>query len=402
MKYEEVVEYLLDIPNYTKKTTRENMEMLLAELDYPLTGQKIIHVAGTNGKGSTCAFLSSLLQAQGYQTGMFTSPHLVEINERIQINGISITEQEFCKAFEKVKASIETGLKKGGLHPSFFETIFLMAAVAFQDRQADYCIYEAGMGGLSDATNVVSPILSIITTISLEHTEFLGNTLQEIAREKAGIIKESTPVISLDKNPIIRDVIQSAAKEKHAACILLKREDYIDFTTDALYQKENAALAVKAMELLQLPVSMKALEQTRWPGRMEQILPGIYVDGAHNMEAIETLVRTLDTCHKYQNKVLLFSVAKDKNYKDMISCLCEKINFKQVFLVTMSNSRGCDARKMAECFRACGQHHVMIMEELREAFQYGRTFVNQDTMFLCTGSLYFVGELKKLLGGNDD
>lgn len=397
MEYKEAVDYLLDIPNYAGKTTKENIRLLLEELGNPLAHQRIIHVAGTNGKGSVCAYLSGLLQAQGYTVGMFTSPHLMEVRERIRFNGTPVEEKKFCRYLEQVQTGIAGAVAKGGCPPSFFETMFLMAAVAFQEKEADYCIYEAGMGGMRDATNVVSPIVSIITTVSLEHTAYLGSTLEEIAREKAGIIKERVPVVSLDKNRIVKDVIRSAAAEKHAPCILLKEDNYLELAVDALYQKENASLAAGAMEVLKLPVSRQALERVRWPGRMEQILPGIYVDGAHNMEAIEALVRTLDTCHKGRNKVLLFSVAEDKNYRDMISFLCTNVSFKQVILVPMENPRGCDIRSMKACFREAGQDNVTVMGELQEAFACGRALMGRNTMLLCTGSLYFAGELMKMI-----
>lgn len=402
MRYQEVVNYLMDIPGIAGKTTKENIEQLLEALGNPLEQQTIIHVAGTNGKGSTCAFLNSLLEAQGYRTGMFTSPHLIDIRERIRIHGELIDEAMFCQAFLLVKDAIDRVVGQGGLHPSFFETLFLMATVIFKEKQLDYCIYEAGLGGSRDVTNVLEPILSIITTISLEHTEYLGETLEEIAREKAGIIKPHVPVISLDKNIAITSVLQQIAEEKQSPYVMIKEKDYLDFSTNVLYQRENASLAGKAMEVLDIPVSVTALEKTYWPGRMEEILPEIYVDGAHNMEAIETLVRTLDTCHKYKNKVLLFSVAEDKKYEEMIAYLCGHAEFQEVILTTMDNTRGCDARVMAECFHRYGQQNVVIMKEPLEAFQYGREAIGDNTMLICTGSLYFIGQLKRLLGGNND
>ncbi len=402
MKYEEALEYLLDIPTYAKKTSKENIRMLLEALGNPCRERKTAHIAGTNGKGSVCAYLNGILLERGYRVGMFTSPHLVDIRERIRINGKCLDQDFFCHVLDEVREAIRACRKNGGLPPSFFETLFLMAAKAFEEKKVDYCIYEAGMGGRNDATNVIVPDVCVITTISLDHTEFLGDTVSAIAREKAGIIKEGVPVVSLNKNPAAASVIREEAEKKHAPCILLTPDDYLDFAAPAPFQRENASLAWKAAETLGVEGSLECLERTVWSCRMEQILPQIYVDGAHNMEAIETLVHTFATCHGGKNKVLLFSAAKDKNYRDMIACLCRLDRLQQVIVAPMKNTRGLDAPAMERCFRACGQDKVAVMEDIAGAFSYAKKLAGPDTVLLCTGSLYLAGEIKAIAGGQDD
>ena len=188
--YDEAVEYLLNIPKFSKKTTKENLLELLKRLGNPHKAMKIIHVAGTNGKGSVCAFLNTLLLAAKKQTGLFTSPHLVKMNERMRINGKDVSDERFLQVFQQVYQTVGQMLKQGFTHPSFFEYLFVMALVLFEKENVEYVILETGLGGRLDATNIIEhPMLTIITSISFDHTEILGDTLHKIAMEKAGIIK---------------------------------------------------------------------------------------------------------------------------------------------------------------------------------------------------------------------
>ena len=202
MNYKEIVDYIEEIPKFTSKNPLDHTKELLKRLGNPQNTMKVIHVAGTNGKGSVCAYLDSMLRNGGYHVGLFTSPHLVKINERFKIDGVMVTDEEFIKAFETVREIILQAQQDGLDHPSYFETLFLMCMVIFQKKQVDYVVLETGLGGRLDATNTVDrPLACIITSISKDHVEYLGNTIAEIAGEKAGIIKPGVPVIYDGKNP---------------------------------------------------------------------------------------------------------------------------------------------------------------------------------------------------------
>ena len=213
LNYKEIVDYIEEIPKFTTKNPLDHTKELLARLGNPQNQQKVIHVAGTNGKGSVCAYLDSMLRAGGYCVGLFTSPHLVKINERFKINGQMISDDTFVQAFEQIKRIIDEAVAEGLDHPSYFETLFLMGMVIFQKAGVDYVVLETGLGGRLDATNTVDqPLACIITSISLDHVEYLGDTIEKIAGEKAGIIKPKVPVIYDGHNAEAARVIKARAK----------------------------------------------------------------------------------------------------------------------------------------------------------------------------------------------
>ena len=213
MTYREAVKYINEIPKFTKKTDLDHTRRLLAALGHPERGQRILHVAGTNGKGSTCAFLTSMLTEGGYRCGLFTSPHLERINERFSIAGQDVSDAAFAAAFDKVMEAAKLCMAKGDVHPTYFETLFLMGMVLFAEAKVDYIILETGLGGRLDATNVIeSPLACIITSISRDHTEYLGETIPEIAGEKAGILKAGIPVIYDNTVPEASAVIRNRAR----------------------------------------------------------------------------------------------------------------------------------------------------------------------------------------------
>ena len=275
LNYKEIVDYIEEIPKFTSKNPLDHTKELLKRLGNPQNTMKVIHVAGTNGKGSVCAYLDSMLRNGGYHVGLFTSPHLVKINERFKIDGVMVTDEEFIKAFEAVREIILQAQQDGLDHPSYFETLFLMCMVIFQKKQVDYVVLETGLGGRLDATNTVDrPLACIITSISKDHVEYLGNTIAEIAGEKAGIIKPGVPVIYDGKNPEAAEVIRKRAAELGSPSFALTDEMYemvkntrqgIDFSFRcqydktvslsipyiAAYQMMNASLAFFTMKQLQ-------------------------------------------------------------------------------------------------------------------------------------------------------
>lgn len=212
-EYKEAVEYLLNIPKFVKKTDKDTIDEVLKRFGNPQDKMKVIHIAGTNGKGSTCAFLNSILLAAGKSVGMFTSPHLVKINERIKINGIDVSDDEFLEAFKRLKKVLDEMQNEGFMHLSFFEMLFVLAVLLFENQKLEYAILETGLGGRLDATNIVKhPEVSIITTISMDHMEILGDTIEQIAAEKAGIIKKGVPVVYFGENEKVADIIEKSRR----------------------------------------------------------------------------------------------------------------------------------------------------------------------------------------------
>lgn len=229
LNYQEAVEYILDVPRFTKKNPMENTKRLMEILGNPQDKIKTIHIAGTNGKGSTSAFINSILREAGYKCGMFTSPHLENIRERFRINGEMIGEEAFLEFFIEVKRAIEQMKEEGFAHPTFFECIFAIGVLSFYKNQVDYAIVEVGMGGLTDTTNCIAkPEISVITSIGLDHTQFLGDTIELIAKEKAGIIRKNVPVVFDGTKDEVKKCIMEVISEFDNEYYYLSEEENID------------------------------------------------------------------------------------------------------------------------------------------------------------------------------
>ena len=427
MNYREIVDYIEEIPKFTSKNPLDHTKALLKCLGDPQNQMQVIHVAGTNGKGSVCAYLDSMLRAGGYKVGLFTSPHLVKINERFKINGEMISDERFVKAFEEVQKIIKKAQEDGLDHPSYFETLFLMGMVVFKEADVDYVVLETGLGGRLDATNTVDrPLACIITSISLDHVEYLGDTIGKIAGEKAGIFVPGVPVIYDGNNPAAAGVIRARAQELGSPYFEVKREDTkiirntragIDFSYEneyygntvftlpfiAEYQVMNSSLALKTIEVLKdqvkIPVEAvrKGLLETRWQGRMETVLPGVIVDGAHNEDGVEKFVETAVHFQKDYPLTLLFSAVDDKDYTDMIRTILGKISFHHVIVTQVGGYRKVPAEKLAEIFREKGCPTAEACEDVEEAFKKALAAKGEDGMLFCVGSLYLVGEIKTLI-----
>lgn len=427
MNYEEAVAYIDETPKFTTKNSLEHTRECLRRLGNPQERFRVIHVAGTNGKGSTCAFLTSILREAGYSCGLFTSPHLVEINERFQINEVNIDNDTFLAAFEKVKALSDRLVQEGSYHPTYFEMLFLMGMVIFADAGVDYVTLETGLGGRMDATtSIENPVACVITSISFDHMQYLGNTIEAIAGEKAGIIVPGVPVIYDGNNPKAAAVIRERAGELGSPAFEVRRTDAailrntrtgIDFSLNngyygntvfsipfiAGYQVMNASLALKTMEVLKdrLPVTnaqiQNGMEKTRWQGRMETVLPGVIVDGAHNEDGVEKFVETAAHFQEEYPLTLLFSAVDDKDYKDMIHSILARIRFRHVVVTQVGGYRQVPAETLAEIFREEGCPAVEAYSEIPEAFSRALQEKGEDGMLFCVGSLYLVGEIKSII-----
>lgn len=426
MNYTEAVDYIETIPKLTVKHPPEHTRELLSRLGNPQEGIKIIHVAGTNGKGSVCAYLNAMLLAGGKKTGLFTSPHLVRINERFQINGEDVSDEQFLDAFLKVEKAAKEYEAEGEGHPSYFETLFLMGMLIFKEAGVEYLVMETGLGGRLDATNVVEkPLACIITSISRDHTEYLGDTLEAIAGEKAGIIKAGVPVIYDASQPGPASVIAAKAKEMGSPAWPMEPSFYemktqsregITFTFAYLggekaelaipyvakYQMMNASLAFYTMHILQdvhdIPKNVLAegLSKIKWPCRMEMAAPGVIIDGAHNEDGIAQFVSTAGYFAKENEITILFTAVADKHYHEMIGEICEGIHPSHVVATQIDGSRVVPAEVLAEDFRKAGCTDVCAESEIGAAYEKALEKKGSGMLF-CVGSLYLAGELKAYL-----
>lgn len=429
--YEEAAAYIEEIPKFTKKHTLEHTKTFLKRLGNPAADRKIVHVAGTNGKGSVCAYLQAILMAEGKRTGFFTSPHLVSVNERIRVDNIQIDNETFLKVFRKVLKIVRQMVEDGIEHPSYFEFLFGMGMTAFAETDVEYIILETGLGGRLDATNAIdNPALAIITSISLDHTAILGDTIEKIAGEKAGIIKPGVPVFFDGSSKKVAEVIKAKASELGVSCrevtknayeIQEVHRKYIAFSRRSAYDKDvifqvpmcgcyqamNAELALEASEYLLAGEEIhmdrwkEALAELHWEGRMERVGAHITVDGAHNpgaMEAFVESVKALDESERGE-MVLLFSAVSDKKYDQMIEYLCENLDVKAYVVTQIEDERGVPAEELADVFRRYTDRPVYCKERLEDAVRTAMNERGETGEIYCLGSLYLVGMMKKLLAG---
>lgn len=430
-EYERAIQYINAIPQFMKNTGVDRGRVLLKLLKNPQNKLKIIHVAGTNGKGSVCAYMEAVLRGNGYSTGLFTSPHLFDERERIRICGEWIDKKAFVRCFKKVKAADEM---MGGNALAYFDYFFGIAMLIYSELQLDYCVIETGLGGRLDITNAVEkPVLSVITTISLEHTKILGDNVTAIAKEKAGIIKKNVPVVVM--GDILENPIQSIYQFNYEACAVFEemankigtkfiifynkfctnikidrnridfsifneyyRNDYVAIKTIARYQVNNCGLALTALGVLGIQLedakTRKALSCAEWSGRMECIGNAVYIDGAHNPEGIKSLIETIKYIDK-KHKVLLFSVVSDKDYTEMIRQLCSYKWIDEYIITGINNKRRLDIDLMKQAFYENGSM-VTVIEDIKSALNYAMKQKKAlDGALICSGSLYLVGEIKK-------
>lgn len=428
MNYKQAEEYILDIPKFSSKNTMEDTKDFLKFLGNPDRELNIIHVAGTNGKGSVCAFLTSILCEAGCHVGTFISPHLVTMRERFLIDQEMITEEEFLEAFLQVKEALAV-YDKPNYHPSFFEYLFLMALLIFKKKKVNYVVLETGLGGRLDATNSVDKKLAcVITSIGFDHMEYLGNTLTDIAGEKAGILRAKTPVIFSDKNPEVTKAILEKAKAVDALPIGVTNKDYktadifqagIDFSCHSnyygdiclhadsagIYQAENAALAIRTLETIgyeNLENGQKitkellqiSIKKTYWAARMEQILPGVFLDGAHNTDGIDAFIQSVFYTSANKKRILLYSVVKDKQYEAVLCMLAKSGAFSRIGVVKMHDKRGLNTTEMKEIL---GEYRIpyVVYDSLDEAMEDTlKTAKEEDCVAYIAGSLYLAGEVK--------
>jgi dihydrofolate synthase/folylpolyglutamate synthase len=435
-QYRETIDYLYALQKHGIKLALSNSMRLMENLDNPHRKFRTVHVAGTNGKGSTSAFIASMLRAAGYRVGLYTSPHLVSFTERIRINGDPISEKRVVELAQRVRRAYG-GLNSpaGGstaMSPTFFEVTTAIAFTYFAEEKVDIAVIEVGMGGRLDSTNVIIPLVSVITNIDLEHTEFLGTTLEQIATEKAGIIKPGVPLVTGAAQPEVVSVIERTADAK-AAGISRLFKDFMpeNVVSDAVpvfdyhgikaayqglklhllgrYQVDNACLALAAIEYLRdagVAVDEHAvrrgLEQARWEGRMERIAkrPDIYLDGAHNPASAKKLAATIrELKPAYGQLVLVIGILGDKDYQGIANEIVPLAD--RVVVTKPQYSRALDVSFLAGEIRKL-HTRVTAAETVAESIALARDGASPDDLILVTGSLYVVGDARALLAAHDD
>jgi dihydrofolate synthase / folylpolyglutamate synthase len=400
LTYKEALAWLYGLQRFGIKLGLENIERLLDELGLgcvcPKTSRQVIHVAGTNGKGSVCVMIDSICRAQGYRTGLFISPHLVTFRERIRVNGDMISEDAVADGLTILRDLVADW----NPHPTFFEVVTALALKNFYDTSVEIAILETGLGGRLDATNAVQSNVSVITPIDFDHERWLGKTLSEIAAEKAGIIKQQVPIVCAPQRPEADEVVRARAA-KCEAPLEFVTESY-DETPIALvgsYQKENAALAINALRAAKIdidsPAIAKGLASVQWPARFQKWDERTIIDGAHNPAAARTLAETWHEIFGDQRATLVLAILSDKN----LGGICEALApiSESVLLPAIRSERATDPKLLAQIFsRITPSLPYSITGSIGEALELARVKRNP---ILITGSLHFAGEVLAHLRG---
>ncbi len=436
--YSTAVRYLLERTNFERvrnvkynETTfkLDRMQQLLAKLGNAQEQIRTVHVAGTNGKGSTVAMVASMLQACGYAVGMYTSPHLMDVRERISINGVSIEKAIFTDLMKRVAKAAE----KAGIEPTFFEALTAVCFKHFAEQAVDIAIVEVGLGGRLDSTNVIKPEATVITSIDLDHTNLLGTTLEEIAREKAGIFKSGVPAFIFESEPSVERTLVEAA-EKAGAPIRIVNKD-IDYSarfcvTDELGPHTRVCLYTKNSRLEHLPVPLQGEHQaancglalavvdhlktvgfdcpedkltaglaaTSIQGRMQIVWdrPRVLVDGAHNPAAVGALMRCVGAHVPYDSMICVFGCCSDKD----VGGLIDKVNLgadKVIFTRAANNPRAADPEDLQKLFHERSGKMSQVAKTLPEALEMATRAVSREDLVCVTGSFFLVGETLKHL-----
>lgn len=395
MSYREAIEWLFSTQMFGIKLGLDGARHLLKEsLAYPAHGTRVIHVAGTNGKGSTCAMIDSIARACGRRTGLFTSPHLIDYRERIKVSGVEIPEENcaaMLAALREICEAMET-------HPTFFEISLALAMRWFRESGCDLIVLETGMGGRLDATTAVPADVCVITPIGMDHMQWLGDTLEKIAAEKAGIFVSGKPAISSPQEPAARFVLEQEANEIRTPLEFIEDPLFgYPIALSGSHQRWNAALAVAALHRAGLPLREEnvrhGLTTVSWPGRFEEIRPGVILDGAHNPHAARALADTWNERFRGKQCSLVFSAVAGKEIAgnlEIIAPLAEKI-----FLCPVDTTRAVSPEELAASLPANSPPHE-IHDSFSAAFSAAQSC---GAPILVAGSLFLVGEARALLTG---
>lgn len=427
--YKQANDYILDIPRFTSKNEPEKTRAFLEYLGDISLSVPTIHVAGTNGKGSVCAYLCSAFKKAGYRAAMFTSPHLVSIRERFICDEKMISREDFTFFFNEVLRKVEdfNNETNGNYHPTYFEFLFFMGVLYFQSIKPDVLVLETGLGGRLDATNSISsPKVCVITEIGLDHMEYLGESVDKIALEKAGIIKEGIPVVYVNKE-VSGQVIKEHALKLSSESYAIDSNSYeiikyattgIDFLLSSRYHKnvnltvasfapyqvENAVIAFQTLEvfsekckeiLLPIEAIIEGIKAMKWPGRMEGICENFFIDGAHNEDGINAFLETVQKVPS-KRRFLLYSAVSDKNVEKITGKIIDSGLFEGYYVAVLDSYRAADMARLKECFKAV-QSGAEYFNCVKDALDKMLEDATEETMCFAAGSLYLVGEVKRII-----
>jgi dihydrofolate synthase/folylpolyglutamate synthase len=422
--YQDCLDTIFKLSRFGIKLELETIQNILKFLNDPQKNYYTIHVAGTNGKGSTATYIESILRKAGFKTGIYTSPHLVRFNERICVNGRQISDEQVVDAYEAVHA-VDLGKRRA----TFFEINTAMAFYHFAKEKVEWAIIETGMGGKFDATNVIRPQVSVITNLSIEHTNYLGNTIKALAREKGGIIKPNTPVVTGVSQPSGLEVIQKIAADKSAPLFQFKHDfsirknpkktTYLFRGLDQTYgeiikplpgdhQRENLGLALAACELvfnkfketdpryiLSPTLIKEGLETVKWPGRLEIVrqAPLVILDGAHNLKAAQLLGKYLSETLSDRNLTLVVGILDDKPYQEMLKYL---VPCAQRIIITRAKiDRSLSTGVLKAAVKKISNKKIEVIEDVKTAVTHAISTCSDNDAICIAGSLYVAGEAKE-------
>lgn len=436
MNYDTAVRYILSLGRELAAPTQaaaakfdlENITVLAERLSHPDRAYPSVHIAGTNGKGSTAAFLESILRRAGFRTGLNTSPHLEKINERVRINGEEISDEAFAETFTRIQILIEELLAEGKLraHPTYFECVTAMAFEHFARERVEFGVFEVGLGGRLDATNILLPAVTIITRIDFDHENFLGHSLKEIASEKAGILKLGVPVVIAEQRPEALEVILARARQLSCPVVETTQAFRIDNKSRQLghasariteissgntleiapslpgdFQLQNALNAVAAARLLETrgfrisgDTIVEGIANTVWPGRLEQLRPNpdVYLDGAHNPGAAHQLSLFLEQNFAGRRIWLIYGALRDKAVDEVAGVLFP--HAAEVIFTQPRTARAISASRLAEI----AAHHAAsfsVIPDADRALEHALAAAAPEDAIFVTGSLYLVGQLRQ-------
>lgn len=426
MKYEEVMKYITEVGNFGSNYGLERTYKLLEHLGNPERDLKLIHIAGTNGKGSTTSMITEILMEEGYKVGMYTSPFIEEFEERIQINRNNIPKESLAILMDEIKVAVDKVIEAGYNHPTEFEIITVLMLLYFKKENIDFGVIEVGLGGTLDSTNVIKPIIQVITSISFDHTNLLGNTLEKIAREKAGIIKKGIPTVIYPQQEEVLKVIKNKCFEMDSELYiannenlkfknivnldkpyqLLKYNNEIDILLPLLgeHQIINLSVAMQAIEVLNnkniIDISIanivKSIKNVSWKGRLEVLSnnPYVVIDGAHNIQGIKTLSRNIKKYFKYENLYLILGILADKDVEEMIKIITPMA--KKVYSVTPNSIRGELAESLKDEVSKFNKN-CKAFDKYEEAYLEALNDASEKDLILASGSLYMIGDMRKII-----
>lgn len=427
MNYDEAMSYIHEVGNFGSNYGLERTYKLLELLGNPHKKGKFIHIAGTNGKGSTTAMLVQLLREKGYKVGMYTSPFLEEFEERIQIDGVNIPKSILAELITRIKVAVDNVIEEGYNHPTEFEIITCLMLLYFAEENVDYGVIEVGLGGRLDSTNVITPILSIITSISFDHMNLLGNTLGEIAKEKAGIIKDGVPVVIYPQEEEALRAIEEKCLETKSKLIVtdISKGKFVDvIDEDNIYQLININLDGENVEV-KLPLLgehqinnflvaleaykeiclgegidfsyediKSALKKVKWIGRLEVMnkKPLVVIDGAHNIQGISKLKTNVEKYFKYNRLFLLLGILADKEVEKMVEVIVP--DAYKVYALTPLSTRAENAAELKKVIDKYNDN-CAAYESYDEALKCALDEADENDLVLVSGSLYMIGDMRK-------